>query len=70
MKRLLIALAVPLLAACAGFKKTAAPTVTPIVLSTPTVHSTPQVEPQPQPLAASTPPPAYASSFPNAADYE
>ncbi|MCA1899381.1 MAG: PQQ-dependent sugar dehydrogenase [Chloroflexi bacterium] len=63
-------LVLPILAACAGFKETAAPTVTPIVLSTPTAHLASPVETQPQPFAASTPAPAYASSFPNAADYE
>jgi glucose/arabinose dehydrogenase len=64
-------LILPILAACSGLKETAAPTITPVVLSTPTVHSAPPIETQPQPFAASTPPPpAYASSFPNAADYE
>lgn len=71
MKRLLILLTLPILAACAGLTKPAAPTVTPIVLSTPTVGAAPQVESQPQPLATSTtPPPAYASSFPNPTDYK
>lgn len=71
MKRLLILLTLPILAACAGLTKPAAPTVTPIVLSTPTVGAAPQVESQSQPLATSTtPPPAYASSFPNPTDYK
>jgi glucose/arabinose dehydrogenase len=71
MKRLLILLTLPILVACAGLTRPAAPTITPIVLSTPTIDATPQVESLPQPLAtATTPPPAYANSFPNAADYE
>ncbi len=71
MKRLLILLTLPILAACAGLTKPAAPMVTPIVLFTPTVGAAPQVESQPQPLATSTtPPPAYASSFPNPTDYK
>lgn len=70
MKRPLILLTLPILAACVGLTKPAAPTVTPIVVFTPTIESTPQVESQPQPLAtATTPPPAYSASFPNATDY-
>jgi hypothetical protein len=57
MKRLLILLTLPILAACAGLTKPAAPTITPIVLSTPTIDATPQVESQPQPLATATTPP-------------
>jgi len=72
MKRLLIILLLPLLAACGGFAESVAPTITPLApLATPTVDSSPQAESQPQPLATSTtPPPAYADSFPNTADYE
>jgi glucose/arabinose dehydrogenase len=72
MKRLLIFLILPILAACGGLAEPVSPTNTPLApLSTPTVDSTPQAESQPQPLATSTtPPPAYADSFPNAADYE
>jgi len=72
MKRLLIILILPILAACGGFAESVAPTITPLApLATPTVDSSPQAESQPQPLATSTtPPPAYADSFPNTADYE
>jgi glucose/arabinose dehydrogenase len=71
MKRLLILLILPILAACAGLAESVSPTVTPIPFSTPMVDAAPQAESQPQPLATSTaPPPAYAATFPNAADYE
>jgi len=72
MKRWLIFLILPILAACGGgLAESVSPTVTPITLATPTVDSAPQAESQPQPLAtATTPPPAYAAAFPNAAGYE
>ncbi len=70
MKRLLVLLALPILA-CGGLTKSVSPTVTPIPLATPTVDSVPSSESQPHPLAtATTPPPTYAGSFPNAANYE
>ncbi|MBI5952038.1 MAG: PQQ-dependent sugar dehydrogenase [Chloroflexi bacterium] len=76
MKRLLILLTLPILA-CNGLTGSVVPTITPIVPAPPTVDSpqgaapATQAESQPQPLATSTAlPPAYAASFPNAADYE
>jgi glucose/arabinose dehydrogenase len=70
MKRFLIFLILPILAACRGLAESTPPTVTPIPFPAPTVGAAPQAESQPQPLAtATTPPPAYAASFPNAAGY-
>jgi glucose/arabinose dehydrogenase len=72
MKRLLILLTLPILA-CGGLAKSVSPTTAPLALATPTVVSAPQAESQPQPDSAAAPtqpPPVYASSFPNAADYE
>ncbi|CAG1013587.1 Quinoprotein glucose dehydrogenase B [Anaerolineales bacterium] len=72
MKRLLILLILPILA-CGGLTKPASPTVTPIPLATLTVAPAPQVESQPSLesiVAPTLPPPTYATSFPNAANYE
>ncbi|MDO9300387.1 MAG: hypothetical protein Q7T89_03350, partial [Anaerolineales bacterium] len=76
MKRFLILLTLPILAACGGFAKPIAPTITP--LSPPTVAPpqgavlVPQTQPAPDTAAApaTEPPIVYASSFPNAANYE
>ncbi len=73
MKRLLILLVLPILAACGGFAQdSVSPTITP--LAPPIVVPATQAESQPQPESASAPaidpPVVAASSFPNAADYE
>jgi glucose/arabinose dehydrogenase len=73
MKRLLIFLTLPILAACAGLAEPVSPTNTPLPLATPTVASAPRTEPQPSPestVAPILPPAVYAGSFPNPANYE
>jgi glucose/arabinose dehydrogenase len=71
MKRLLIILILPILAACGGSAESIFPTNTP--LATLTVDSVSQAESQPLPESVAIPtmpPPVYAGSFPNAGDYE
>jgi glucose/arabinose dehydrogenase len=70
MKRLLVLLILPILAACGGgLAESVSPTNPP--LATPTVDSPPQTEsqPSPEPTAAPTKFLIYADAFPNPADY-
>ena len=73
MKRLLIFLTLPILAACGGLAESVSPTNTSLALVMPTVDSAPQAEFQlssgPS-IVPTIPTPVYADSFPIATDYE